>query len=95
MPPATSELPSSDAPATLLVDLVSFDSAGVEIDRVEDIVLHKVIGDDGDPDHVVYHNDLDRPIVLVDVDLDDAQYSNVIPFRMVDGGSATIVAAMN
>ena len=89
------ETPSGDAPATLLVDLVSFDPGGVEIDRVEDLILYKVVGDDVDPDHVVYHNDLDKPIVIVDVDLDEAQYPNVIPFRVVDGGSATIVAATN
>ena len=55
------------SPTTLLVDLLSFDSLGVETDRVSDLLLSRAPGDDGDPDHLVYYNDLGKPIVLVDV----------------------------
>jgi hypothetical protein len=79
-------------PATVLVDIVSIDESGLEIDRIEDLALRAVLGDDGDADHMVYHNDLERPIVLVDVNLDEEQYPRVLPLYVSPGGSAGIVA---
>lgn len=81
----------ASAPATILVDLVSFDSNDVELDRVPGLVLSKISGDDGDPKYITYHNDLTIPIVLVDVNLNKSAYPNVIPFMVVGGGSAVIV----
>ena len=63
------------------------------MDRVEDLVLQMVVEDDGDPDHLVYHNDLERPIVSVDVNLDEVQYPRVIPLQVVQGGSVGILSA--
>jgi hypothetical protein len=53
------------------------------------------MADDGDPDHIVYHNDLAIPIILVDVDLNKANYPNVVLLKVVDGGSAVVVPAAN
>jgi hypothetical protein len=78
-------------PAAMLVDVVSFDAGGFEIDRVEDLVLNFVGLDPGNPSQTIYHNDLLRPIVLVDVNLDEQLYPNVVPLYVIDGGSAVIV----
>lgn len=89
------EDPCDDPPESILVDLISFNTAGnSEVDRVCGLTLTRVPGDDGDPDHFVYHNDLNKPIVLVDVDLPETQYPNVVPFYVVDGGSAMIAACI-
>ncbi len=48
------------APLTIAVDLVSYDSAGVEIDRLEDIIVERLLND-GEPNSIVYHNDLAKP----------------------------------
>jgi len=83
-----------NVPSTLLVDLISYDAAGTtEIDRVSGLTLRLQLEDDYDPENIVYHNDLDRPIVLVDVDLNEAEYPEVIPLHVVPGGSAVIVSA--
>lgn len=92
---AENAITTANAPNTFNVDLISYSSVGVQIDRIDDVVLTRVPGDDGDPAHLVYHNDLLKPIVLVDVDLNNAAYPNVIPVRVVDGGSAVIVPASN
>jgi hypothetical protein len=83
----------ASAPTTLNVDLVSYDSQGIEIDRVFDLMLERVLGDDGDPNNLIYHNDLDTPIVLVDVDLSGGSYPSVVPLHVLGGGSAVIVPA--
>lgn len=84
----------ANAPATILVDLVSYDDTGVELDRLENVVLQKLIPD-GEPNNIVYHNDLSVPIVPVDVDLNKANYPNVLLLRGFDGGSAVIIAKAN
>jgi len=84
---------ASDAPETVLVDLVSRDSNGLEIDRVQDLPLNRVTGDDGDPDHIVYHNDLTTPIVLVDVALNKPSYPSVVLLTVSVDGEAAIVPA--
>ena len=86
---------TADAPATLHVDLISYNAAEVEIDRVENVQLDRVAGDDGDADRIVYHNDLEVPIVLVDVDLDEGSYPNVVSLEVVDGGAAVIVPSLD
>ena len=84
----------ADAPATILVDLVSFDSNEVEIDRLEDVVLQRLDPDD-DPEHLVYHNDLTVPIVLVDTALNKDNYPNVLLLRALTDGSAGIVPSLD
>lgn len=85
---------TANAPNTLLVDLISYNGGGTQIDRIDDVVLSRVASD-GDPSHIVYHNDLLKPIVLVDVDLNNAAYPNVVPLYVVNGGTAVIVPASN
>ncbi len=80
-----------DPPQIIEVDLVSFDRFDDVLDRIEGLALYRA-ADDGDPTHFVYHNNLESPIVLVDVKLDPGQYPGIIPFQVVDGGSAVIVA---
>ncbi|HUU82028.1 MAG TPA: hypothetical protein VM243_00870 [Phycisphaerae bacterium] len=85
----------SDAPQTILVDLVSYDTSGAELDRVEDVVLTMVSGDDGDADHLVYHSNLDTPVIFVDVALNKDNYPNVILLQTEAGGTVSVVAAVD
>lgn len=82
----------ASAPAMLEVDLVSYDGSGVEVDRLENVALNQV-SPDGDPNSIVYHNDLSIPLLLVDTALTKANYSNVLLLECPDGGSAVIVPA--
>ncbi|MFH0982118.1 MAG: dockerin type I repeat-containing protein [Planctomycetota bacterium] len=86
---------AADAPATVLLDLVSYATGGTELDRVQDVVLTKVTGDDGDPEHIVYHSNLETPIIFVDVPLNKANYPSVILLQTEAGGSVVIVAAVD
>ncbi|HUU82904.1 MAG TPA: hypothetical protein VM243_05305 [Phycisphaerae bacterium] len=83
----------AEAPDTIDVDLVSYDSAGLELDSVAGLVLAKVAGDDGDPDRIIYHSDLDTPIIMVDVALNKDNYPSVVLLQTESGGSAVVVAA--
>lgn len=82
----------ASAPSTILVDLVSYSASGTELQRIDDVVLHRIDAD-GDPLNITYHNDLTKPIVFVDVLLNPASYSDVFVFYGVDGGSAAVVPA--
>lgn len=82
------------APATVSVNLVSFNQAGVEIDRVADLVLEQP-PDDGDPAHIVYHNDLSRPVILVDLDLNKSLYPNVTLLKIEVDGSVVVAPSTN
>ena len=82
------------APATILVDLVSFDSNEIEIDRLEDVVLHR-LDPGGDPDYLVYHNDLTIPIVLVDTALNNADYPNALLLYVLTDGTAGIFPVLD
>lgn len=84
----------ADAPSTILVDLISFDSNETEIDRLEGVVLQRLDPDD-DPEHLVYHNDLTVPIVLVDTSLNKDNYPNVLLLYVVTDGSAGIVPVLD
>ena|GEM_PF-3179214 len=81
----------ASAPGFIDVDLVTFTSGGVEVDRRENVRLDRVMGDDGDPDNLVYHSDLTKPIILVDVALDPGSYPNVVVLQAEVGGTANIV----
>lgn len=85
-------LSTSNAPASMTVDLVSLDTGGTEIDRLEDVVLAK-LDPDGDPNSIVYHNDLSIPIVLVDTTLNKANYPGFLILKGVGAGSAVILPA--
>lgn len=85
----------ADSPETVSVDLVSFDQGQVELDRVENLSLGKVPGDDGDPLHIVYHNDLYHPVILVDVQLNKENYPNIVLLKIEQGGTAVIIPATN
>jgi len=52
------------APTSLEVTLVALDSNGTVLDQVR-VTLFRVQGDDGDPDNLVYHTSVDKPILLV------------------------------
>jgi len=80
------------APAFVLVDLVTFDDNHVEVDRVEGLQVNK-ISPDGDPDHIVYHSNLAKPVVLVDRPLNQENYPNVVVLQAAIGGTAQIVPA--
>lgn len=79
------------APSFVEVDLVTFDSLGVELDRRENVRLDRVTGNDGDPSNLVYQSDLTNPIVLVDVALDPANYPNVMVLQAEVSGHVQIL----
>lgn len=85
---------SASAPSSISVDLVTFDMMGMEIDRLQNVTLDRVLGDDGDPAHLIYQSDLTRPIVFVDVALDPLNYPNVLLLQFEAGGTAEIVPAL-
>lgn len=80
------------APASFTVDLISFDSSGVEVDRVLGVVL-ALDAMDGDPDHLTYHSDLARPIVHVEGTIDKQQFPDQIILLGNDGGTVTAMEA--
>jgi hypothetical protein len=80
-----------DPPPTLPVDLVSYDGNGTEIDRIDHLVLRQSEADEKAPTTIIYHNDLSKPIILVDVELDASAYPGVIPFVVASDGFAMIV----
>ena len=84
----------SASPESVSVDLVSYDSSGLEIDRVSRVELQRLDAD-GDPSYITYHNDLYKPIVFVDTTLDKNAYPNVIIIQAQQDGSAVIVPATN
>lgn len=90
------ETPSgtASAPNTVSVALVSFDQAGVEIDRVTALALEQP-PDDGDPTHIVYHNDLFQPVILVDLDLNKSLYPNVTLLKIEVDGSVVVAPSTN
>jgi hypothetical protein len=81
----------ANSPQFIDVDLVTFNSSGVEIDRRLNVRLDRVPGNDGDPSNLVYQSDLTKPIVLVDVALDAANYPNVVLLHAEGSGNAQIV----
>jgi hypothetical protein len=82
---------AGEAPNTMSVDVLSFDENQVEIDRLTGLTLNRVPG--GAPGTLLYHNDLNVPLILVDVELDDQQFPNVRLIRAAVGGSALILPA--
>jgi hypothetical protein len=82
------------APSGVMVKLISYDASGVQVDAIDHVALTKMTND-GDPNNIVYHNDLLRPIVLVDTPINRASYPDFLPLVVVDGGSAVIVPSMN
>lgn len=78
------------APATVHVDLVSFNAAGSEYDRLHGLTLFRN-DSDGDPAHITYINDLSRPILLIDTAVDRGQYPNFYLLFAPIAGSAAIV----
>ena len=79
---------AANAPATLSVDLVSYDQAEMEFHRLSNLTLTKVIND-GDPTKIVYTSDLAKPIILLDYPLDPMAFPNVYLLRMPAGGEGT------
>ena len=73
------------APDTLDVVLVTVDSGGTLVDQ-EPVILLKVLGDDGDPANIVYHTDLDNPVILVDSDVNKDDYPDLTILRAATGG---------
>ena len=79
------------APLTINADLVTLDSAGVEMDRRTITLVRD--DNDSDPANITYHNDLLTPIITVDVPIDPAQVPGFILLFGAADGSATIVPA--
>lgn len=63
-----------DAPATVLLKVVTFDANDVVVDQTAALTLTKVSDPDGDPDHIIYAGDLNTPIVLLDVMVDPLDF---------------------
>jgi len=82
------------APQTLTVDLISHDVSGIEIGRVEGLIMSRVEGDDGDPAHLVYHSDLLTPVIFVDTDIETSDYPGLVIVRVSVGGGVMIVPAL-
>jgi hypothetical protein len=80
----------SESPSELTVTLISINAFGTTIQSIDNVILHR---DDAllTPDHVKYHSDFNVPIVLVDTQLDPAEYSLVVPLYAVDGGRVAIL----
>jgi len=83
------ETSRAEAPTEIFVDLVSFDPKGREMDRVEDVPL-LLNEDDGDPATLTYHNDLRKPIILIDTEVDKSAYPNVVLLYGSPEGTADI-----
>ncbi|MHC4089353.1 MAG: hypothetical protein ACYSVY_03575 [Planctomycetota bacterium] len=80
----------AEAPASFLVDLVTFDSTSVEVGRVEDVVL-TLDPDDGDPNFLTYHSDLATPIVFVEGTIDPGMFENLIILDAAEDGTAIAI----
>ncbi len=80
----------ASAPDHFMVDIVTFDSAGAELDRRHGVRLNRV-DDDADPANITYSSHTVRPILLVDVPVDLASYSNVTVLYVGGDGSALIL----
>ncbi len=73
---------------SIFADVVSFDTAGVEIDRVPGFTLtQRAPLNDG---AVKYAADLFRPVVLIDESRDRAQFSLTYPLRAIPGGEVIV-----
>ncbi len=80
----------ASAPDHLMVDIVTFDSVGVELDRRHGVKLNRV-DDDADPANITYSSHTVRPILLVDVPIDPASYSSVTVLYVEGDGWALIL----
>ncbi|MCA9244403.1 MAG: hypothetical protein KDA32_10640 [Phycisphaerales bacterium] len=87
---AENEITAAEAPQTISVDVIGFDSAGVEVSRVEGIVLSQP-ADDGDPAHLTYQSDVSSPFVFVDQNLSQALFANAVVVYVPIGGEVLIV----
>lgn len=75
----------AEAPATVSANVISYDGAGSEVDRINGLVLSQ-LANDGDPNNITYVSDLAKPIIVVDTPLDQAAYPNfVFLLGTVDG----------
>lgn len=81
------------APATVTVDVVSYTANGAEFSRLSDLQLSRVTND-GDPDYLIYQNDLAVPAILVDTPLQPSQYPGLRLLHAPADGSAAIVPSM-
>ncbi|OQY96073.1 MAG: hypothetical protein B6D36_19810 [Planctomycetes bacterium UTPLA1] len=84
----------AEAPEVLKVDVVSLDTLGSEIDRIDNLTLQKS-PDDGDPSNITYHNDLYSPVIMIDADLDDNSYPNVFVLKVVANGKVLAMPSVN
>ncbi len=85
---------SVSAPDTVKVNVVSFTSDRVELDRISNVVLHRAPGDP-DPENILYFNDLTRPILAVDVALNKAGHPEVLLFQISPTGYTVITPAVD
>ncbi|TVQ32232.1 MAG: hypothetical protein EA376_06160 [Phycisphaeraceae bacterium] len=84
---ASSELA---APTSIFVDVVMYDAAGMEMNRAQGIEL-MLQSEQPDSKVLLYHNDLQRPVILIDTPIDTKAFPD---FHLIFGaadGSAAIV----
>ena len=83
---------TAEAPPTILVDLVTFDAAGNEVDSVSGVVLTQDT-DDGDPDHLTYHSDLATPVVFVEGMINKQMFPEFIILFAAEDGKAIAIGS--
>lgn len=77
------------APSSVLVDLISFSSTGVETDRLEDVTL-TMISNDGDSNNIIYGSDLLLPVLIIDFSVNKSNYPGYLLLVADEDGSAVI-----
>ncbi len=84
---------TANAPSSMFVDIVTFDSNGDEFSRLEDVELYRN-DSDGDTDYIAYQSDMLLPIIIVDTEVDATGFVEARPVYAAQGGTIGIVPAM-
>lgn len=82
----------SIAPAAIMIDLITLDSSGSELDRIESLQLVK-IPDDLDAQYITYVSDVFTPIVLLNGPIGPDDYPLIHIILAADGGTAYALPA--
>jgi hypothetical protein len=81
---------SAAAPATIKVDLITFNASGQVVDREAGLTLTK-LSNDGDPANIIYQSDLAKPIIILDQSVNQANYPQFTLLLGTTTGSVAIV----
>lgn len=85
---------SSVAPASITVTLISADSMGNEVDRLEGLILSPLLND-GDPATITYSSDRDTAIVLVDAPVVKEDFPLISILQIAILGQVFVVPCTN